>query len=127
MALENAKLKLLKLMSSYNNVLSDNYNLSFLQHPTLETWNLWIFSAKCDLDGSVSICPRFYAHFSLIRFRLRNGDTYGYTFVKMSSWGGGGELYHYSVFARLESYWNVHISFFASYGSPWLNLISTYK
>ena len=30
----------------------------------------------------------------------------------MSSWGGSGELYHYSVFARFESYWNVHVSFF---------------
>ena len=35
-----------------------------------------------DLEGSVSICPRLYAHLSLIRFRLRNRGTYGYTFVK---------------------------------------------
>ena len=32
--------------------------------------------------------------------------------AKMSAWGGWGELYHYSVFALLEFYWNVHISLF---------------
>ena len=41
----------------------------------------------------------------------------------MSAWGGWGELYHYSVFALLEFYWNVHISFLiASNGSPIQNL-----
>ena len=51
-AIENAKLKLIKGLSSYNNALCDSYKL-FLQQLTpqltLETWGLWIFSAKCDV------------------------------------------------------------------------------
>ena len=47
MSIENAKFKLLKLLSSDNNALCYNYK-GFLQHLTLETWNLWILSAKCD-------------------------------------------------------------------------------
>ena len=47
-AIENAKLKLLKLLSSYNNALCDSSKL-FSQRLTLETWCLWIFSAKCDV------------------------------------------------------------------------------
>ena len=43
-SIENAKLKLLKLLSSNNSALCD----SFVQNLTLETWSLWIFSAKCD-------------------------------------------------------------------------------
>ena len=45
-AIENAKLKLLNVLSSNNHVLCDSSKL-FLQHLTLETWGLWIFSAKC--------------------------------------------------------------------------------
>ena len=32
--------------------------------------------------------------------------------AKMSAWGGWDELYHYSVFALLGFYRNVHISFY---------------
>ena len=45
--------------------------------------------------------------------------------AQMSDWGGWGELYHYSVFALLEFYSNVHISFFSSNGSPIQNLVHT--
>ena len=54
--------------------------------------------------------PWFYAHASLIRLDLGIG-IHTYT-ARMSAWGGSGELYHYSVFALLEFYWNVHVSFF---------------
>ena len=46
----------------------------------------------------------------------------------MSAWGGCGELRHYSVFAQLEFYWNVHrnqFPFLASTGSPIQNLVNT--
>ena len=46
-ALENAKLKLLKLLSSNNNAVC-NSSKGFFQHLTLETWSLGAFSAKCD-------------------------------------------------------------------------------
>ena len=50
-AIENAKLKLFKVLSCNNNALCDSSKLVFvfLQHLTLETWDLWIFSAKCDV------------------------------------------------------------------------------
>ena len=35
-------------MSSYNNALCDSSKF-FLHQLTLETWGLWIFSAKCDV------------------------------------------------------------------------------
>ena len=44
-----AKLKLLKVSSSYNNALCDSSKLFFLQQLTLETWGFWIFSTKCDV------------------------------------------------------------------------------
>ena len=47
-AIENAKLKLFKVLSSYNNALCDNSKL-FLQQLILETSELWIFSAKIDV------------------------------------------------------------------------------
>ena len=47
-ALENAKLKLLKVLPSYNNALYDSSKL-FLQQLTLEIWGFWIFSPKCDV------------------------------------------------------------------------------
>ena len=45
----------------------------------------------------------------------------------MSALGGWGELYHYSMFAQLEFYWNVHSSYIliASNGSPIQNLVHT--
>ena len=52
-AIENAKLKLVKVLSSYNNALCDSSKLFFfffffffLQKLTPETEDLWIFSAK---------------------------------------------------------------------------------
>ena len=77
-AIENAKLKLSKVLPSYNNALCDSSKL-FLQQLTLETWGLWIFSAKCEIiltfrRISFNMPQRFYAHVSLIRFR----DTYMY-------------------------------------------------
>ena len=48
-AKENAKLKLLKVLSSYKNALRDISKL-FLQQLTLDTWGLWIFSSKCDVN-----------------------------------------------------------------------------
>ena len=48
-AIENAKLKLLKVLSSYNNALCDRSKLFLFKQLTLETWGLWIFSAKCDV------------------------------------------------------------------------------
>ena len=46
--------------------------------------------------------------------------------AKMSAWGGWGDLYHYLVFALLEFYWNMHISF---YSFLWITYseLSTYK
>ena len=41
--------------------------------------------------------------------------------AKMSASGGWGK----SVFALLDFYWNVHISVFASNGSPIQNLVHT--
>ena len=70
-AIENAKLKLLKVLSSNNNALCDEYKL-FLQHLTLKTWNFWIFSAKCD---------------KILRFRW-------FSFIMPKR---RGELHHYSV------------------------------
>ena len=46
-AKENAKLKLIKLLSSNNDALCDSSKL-FFQHLTLDTWSFRIFSAKCD-------------------------------------------------------------------------------
>ena len=76
-AIENAKLKLLKVLSSYNNALSK----LFLQQLTLETWGLWIFSSKCNVSLrfrqiSFNMPQGFYAHASLIRFIFRNRDIY---------------------------------------------------
>ena len=42
-AIENAKIKVLKVLSSYNNALCDSFKLIFT------TWGLWTFSAKCDV------------------------------------------------------------------------------
>ena len=47
-AIENAKLKLLKVVYSYNNAVCGSSKPFFLQL-TLETWGLWIFSSKCDV------------------------------------------------------------------------------
>ena len=47
-AMEYAKLKLFKVLSRYNNALCDS-SMLFLQQLILETWGLWIFSAKCDV------------------------------------------------------------------------------
>ena len=84
-AIENAKLKLLKVLSSYNNALCDSSKL-FLQQFTLETWDLWIFSAKCDVifrfRRMFQYAPRFYAHVYLIRFRFSNRDTYSHVLLK---------------------------------------------
>ena len=63
-ATENAKLKLLKVLSSYYNALCDNSKL-FLQQLTLETWGLWVLSAKCDVIlrfGRISSIIIFMAH-----------------------------------------------------------------
>ena len=62
-ALENSKLKLLKLLSSNNNALC-NSSKGFFQHLTLETWSLRVFSAKMD---QFQYAPGFYAHSMLIR------------------------------------------------------------
>ena len=52
MAIENAQLKLFKVLSFNNNALYDSskFFLLFL-HLTLpsETWGLWIFSGQCDV------------------------------------------------------------------------------
>ena len=84
-AIENAKLKLLKVLSGYNNALCGSSKL-FLQQFTLETWDLWIFSTKCDVifrfRRMFQYAPRFYAHVSLIRFRFRNRDTYSHVLLK---------------------------------------------
>ena len=47
-AIEYAKLKLSKVLSSYNNALCDISKL-FYKKLTLETWGLWIFSTKCEV------------------------------------------------------------------------------
>ena len=47
-AIENAELQLLKVLSSYNNALCDSSKL-FLQQLTMEAWGLWIFSSKGDV------------------------------------------------------------------------------
>ena len=101
----------------------------FLQQLTLETWGLCVFSAKCDV----------ILRFRRISFNMPQGlrmprllyldsgiEIHTCT-AKMSARGGWGELYHYSVFALLEFYWNVYISFFflASNGSPIQNLVHT--
>ena len=78
------------------------------------------------IDGSVSICPEIYVHASLIDLDL--GIWIQTRTAKMSAWGGCGEIYHYSVFALLELYWNVHIFFyffFASNGSRIQSLVHT--
>ena len=65
-AIENSKLKLLKLC--LETIMHSAIVLRFfLQHLTLETWSLWI-SRLCvtrfsDLDGSVSICPNVLCAF----------------------------------------------------------------
>ena len=47
-AIEKAKLKLLKMLSSYNNALCDSFKLFFITiNP--EDMGLWIFSTKCDV------------------------------------------------------------------------------
>ena len=65
-AIENAKLKQLNLLSSINNALCDSSKF-FFQHLILETLGLRIFSAKCDeildLDGSVAICQKVLCAF----------------------------------------------------------------
>ena len=47
--------------------------------------------------------------------------------AKMSACEVLGEIYHYSVFALLEFYWNVHIPFFNCF--QWITYpeLSTYK
>ena len=62
-AIENAKLK---LHCIFNNTALWDSSI-FLQHQTMETWGLWIFSAKCDVILrfrwiSFNDAPRFYPH-----------------------------------------------------------------
>ena len=74
----------------------------FLQHLTLETWGLWIFSAKCDvilrfrrisfnMPQGFMCMPR--------QLDLNLGIGIHTCTAKMYVRGGCGELYHYSVFA----------------------------
>ena len=67
-AIGNAKLKLLKWLSSYNNALCDSSKPILLQQLTLETWVIWIFSAKCGV----------ILRFRLISFNIPQG------FLRMS-------------------------------------------
>ena len=69
-AIENAKLKLLNMLSSYSNKLCDSSKLFF--------FTLINPRDMGPLDILRIIVARFYAHASLIRFRFRNRDIYMY-------------------------------------------------
>ena len=67
-AIEKAKLKLLKLLSSINNALCDTIVLSFFS--MIKSWKHGAFGYSrltvtqfSDLDGSVSKCPKVLCAF----------------------------------------------------------------
>ena len=115
-AIENAKLKLLKVLSSYNNAIYDSVK-PFLQQLTLETCGLWTFSENSgvilrfrrisfNMPQGFMRMPRY--------LDLDLGLGIHTRIAKMSDWGGRGEFYHYSLFALECAY---IFPFFASNGS----------
>ena len=88
-AIENAKLKLLKVLSSYNNAICDSSKLfTTINQGDKEPR---IFSAKCDVILRFRRISFNMPQGFIIRFRFRNRD---------------------SVFALLEFYCNVHRNLF---------------